>query len=158
MVASELVKQNKFSETHFLQLLYSKQIFPTPHNTYRILKAFWEVGCHWQTWRSVWVVNPRGRIDPLCFGRTYNFGSHTGEIEGFMPCEWQGRLVFAPIWLVHEDEEMRTHKCRGGKNKVTECTYTKNTYTGQTNKSGCLWKKWKVQGFYQETTFQKHKG
>lgn len=42
-----------------------------------------------------------------------------------MPCEWQGRLVFAPIWLVHEDEEMSTHKCWGGKNKVTEYTHTK---------------------------------
>lgn len=127
-------------------------------NTYRILKAFREIGCYWEIWRSIWVVNSRSCINPLCFRWTYNFGSHTGEIEGFMPYKWQGRLVFAPIWLAHEDQAMSTHKCWSGKNKVTEWTYMKCTYIKQTNKSGSVWKKWKVSGFYQQTTFQKHEG
>lgn len=89
---------------------------PTFQNTYRMLKAFWEISCYWQIWRFVWVVNSRSCVNPLCFRWTYNFGSHTGEIEGFMPCKWQGRLVFAPVWLVHEDQEMSTRKWWSEKN------------------------------------------
>lgn len=123
-----------------------------------MLEAFWEISCYWQTWRFVWVVNSRSCINPLCFGWTYNFGSHTGEIEGFMPCKWQGRLVFAPVWLAHDDQEMSTRKWWSGKNKVTECTYTKCTYRRHTDKSGSVWKKWRVQVFWPTDHLPKTQG
>lgn len=121
-IASKLFKESKLLP-HLQHISYSCFALPntnTSQNTYRTLKAFWEIGCYWQIWSFVWAVNSRSGINPLCFRWTYNFGSHTGEIEGFMPCKWQGSLVFAPIWLSHEDQEMSTHKCRSGENKVTE--------------------------------------
>lgn len=74
---------------------------PCQRHTYIIVEivvqVFWcsYIGC--LGWRMV----SRCCINPFAFRCTYNVGSHTGEIEDFVPCIWQGRLVFAPVWLAH---------------------------------------------------------
>lgn len=74
-------------------------------HTYRTSKAAGEISFCWYG-GNIWNVFSRSCINPFIFRCTYNVGSHTGEIEDFMPYMWQGRLVFAPIFWCVEDQEI----------------------------------------------------
>lgn len=69
-------------------------------HTHRTLKTAGEFSFCWYSW-DTWYAFSRSCINPLIIRCTYNVGTHTGEIEDFMPYMWQGRLVFAPVfWYV----------------------------------------------------------
>lgn len=69
-------------------------------HTHRTLKTAGEFSFCWYG-RDTWNTFSRSCINPLTIRCTYNVGTHTGEIEDFMPYMWQGRLVFAPVfWYV----------------------------------------------------------